>query len=78
MQNDFINGPIAIKECTAKQDPLDSIPKINKLVDDVNFDLVVYTQDWHPKNHVSFYENYIINSDNKIKVNFQVKTPKLF
>ncbi len=32
------------------------IPRINQLIDAV--DLVVATQDWHPKNHVSFASNH--------------------
>jgi nicotinamidase-related amidase len=58
IQNDFIDGPLALNQFPAKQDPLYSIPIINKLVNDVKFDLVVYAQDWHPEKHMAFYENY--------------------
>ena len=34
------------------------IPNINKLINEENFDLVIATQDWHPKDHVSFASNY--------------------
>ena len=32
------------------------IPKINELSD--SFENIVLTQDWHPENHISFYENH--------------------
>jgi len=33
------------------------VPVINRVIRDVNFDVVAYTYDWHPLNHISFYEN---------------------
>lgn len=33
------------------------IPAINQLAQ--NFDNVIFTQDWHPKNHISFAENHV-------------------
>lgn len=30
---------------------------INKLLENTNFELVAYTLDWHPCNHISFIEN---------------------
>ncbi|KAB7496021.1 Pyrazinamidase/nicotinamidase [Armadillidium nasatum] len=33
------------------------IPPINRLVEEVNFDVVVYSLDWHPPDHVSFIDN---------------------
>jgi nicotinamidase-related amidase len=33
------------------------VPVINQVIRDVNFDVVAYTYDWHPLNHISFYEN---------------------
>jgi nicotinamidase/pyrazinamidase len=59
MQNDFIDGPLAMTQFPANQDPQTRIPIINSLVNNAEFDLVVYTQDWHPKDHLSFYDNYI-------------------
>lgn len=32
------------------------IPKINELAQ--SFDNIILTQDWHPENHISFYENH--------------------
>lgn len=50
VQNDFCpGGALAV----AGGDEI--IPVINRLVN--SFDLVVYTRDWHPANHVSFAEN---------------------
>jgi len=33
------------------------VPVINQVIRDVNFDVVAYTYDWHPLNHISFHEN---------------------
>jgi exosome complex component RRP4 len=33
------------------------VPVINRVIRDVKFDVVAYTYDWHPLNHISFYEN---------------------
>ncbi|CAD5221081.1 unnamed protein product [Bursaphelenchus okinawaensis] len=57
-QNDFVDGSLGIKHGRAKQDPYDAIPKINDLLNrHDDFDMVVYTLDWHPQNHISFYEH---------------------
>ncbi|CAJ0602520.1 unnamed protein product [Cylicocyclus nassatus] len=55
-QNDFISGSLSVKEGSAGEDPLDAIPIINDLANEESLDMVVYTQDWHPKNHISFVE----------------------
>lgn len=44
IQNDFTNGPLANPRA----------PKVYKLLDDHEWPLVVASQDWHPRNHVSF------------------------
>ncbi|TWP28142.1 bifunctional nicotinamidase/pyrazinamidase [Apibacter muscae] len=47
MQNDFLpDGSLAVENGNA------IIPKINSI--QAKYDLVVATQDWHPKNHKSF------------------------
>jgi nicotinamidase/pyrazinamidase len=46
LQNDFINGSLAVKDA----DKIINI--INGLLP--QFELVVFTQDWHPYNHKSF------------------------
>lgn len=57
VQNDFIDGTLALKQCPAKQDGANVVPAINRLLDEVKFDAIAYTQDWHPSNHISFIEN---------------------
>ena len=56
VQNDFISGSLALKQCPAKQDGEAVVPVINKMLDEANFDLVVYSCDWHPANHISFID----------------------
>ena len=51
IQNDFLpNGSLSVPDGDLV------IPIINKLQS--KFDLVVATQDWHPKNHLSFATNH--------------------
>ncbi|XP_077984070.1 nicotinamidase-like [Glandiceps talaboti] len=57
VQNDFINGSLALKHSPANQDGYEVVPVINKLLEDIKFDVVVYSKDWHPANHISFYDN---------------------
>ncbi|XP_052794463.1 nicotinamidase-like [Mya arenaria] len=57
VQNDFISGSLSLLGCPAGHDGAEVIPVINHLLDSVPFDLVVYTKDWHPENHISFVEN---------------------
>lgn len=57
VQNDFLDGNLALRNCPAGQDGLGVIPAINSVLDTVNFELVVYTRDWHPADHISFAEN---------------------
>lgn len=50
-QNDFMpDGPLEIKDGDT------IIPVINSIIK--KFDLVVATQDWHPKSHASFASNH--------------------
>ncbi|WAQ99391.1 hypothetical protein MAR_023764 [Mya arenaria] len=56
-KNDFISGSLSLLGCPAGHDGAEVIPVINHLLDSVPFDLVVYTKDWHPENHISFVEN---------------------
>ncbi|XP_071787032.1 uncharacterized protein [Asterias amurensis] len=57
VQNDFIDGTLALRNCPASQEGADVVPVINQLLDFVQFDVVVYTKDLHPPNHMSFYDN---------------------
>ena len=57
VQNDFITGSLAIKNFAAKDDGADLVPVINNILDTVPFDNIFYSQDWHPTNHTSFFDN---------------------
>lgn len=57
MQNDFLTGSLALKDCPAKQDGEKCIGDVNKLTKLDSFDVVVYSLDWHPKDHISFVNN---------------------
>jgi nicotinamidase/pyrazinamidase len=61
VQNDFLpGGALAVKE----GDQI--IPLINRLQS--KFDLIVATQDWHPKDHGSFAGNHNKNPGEKIQL----------
>lgn len=57
VQNDFISGSLSLKNIPAGQDPERVVSVINDLTEQLPFDVVVYTLDWHPKDHISFFEN---------------------
>ncbi|CAD5227601.1 unnamed protein product [Bursaphelenchus xylophilus] len=60
LQNDFLHeaGVMPVKECPPKEDPLKLVPTINKISDrSADFDLTVFTIEWHPPNHISFVEH---------------------
>lgn len=57
VQNDFISGSLALKNTPAKDDGYRVVPIINKILDDFNFDYIVYSKDWHPPDHISFVNN---------------------
>ena len=57
VQNDFIDGTLALRNCPAKHNASEVVPCINHLIDTVPFDVIVYTLDWHPADHCSFIEN---------------------
>ncbi|XP_017781663.1 PREDICTED: pyrazinamidase/nicotinamidase [Nicrophorus vespilloides] len=57
VQNDFISGTLNISNCSAQQNGLDVIEPINRLLENVDFDAVFYSLDWHPSDHVSFIDN---------------------
>jgi nicotinamidase/pyrazinamidase len=50
VQNDFVSGSVAIPDAMAV------IPVINRLC--ARFDHVVFTQDWHPRGHISFASSH--------------------
>ncbi|KAF7413810.1 hypothetical protein HZH68_002299 [Vespula germanica] len=53
VQNDFIDGNLALPNRTGYE----VIKPINRLLKKVHWDQVIYSLDWHPKNHISFYDN---------------------
>ncbi|CAF1512176.1 unnamed protein product, partial [Didymodactylos carnosus] len=57
VQNDFISGSLALHSCPANHQGEEVVPIINRVLTNVRFDVVAYTYDWHPHNHISFYEN---------------------
>ena len=62
MQYDFIDGTLALKDCPSQHQGEQVIPVINNLLNDVDFDVVVYTQDWHTTDHISFFDNLHLRS----------------
>lgn len=50
--NDFITGSLAVPNA------IEIIPHINKLVDNKNFDVIVFLQDWHPEDHIGFISQH--------------------
>uniref|UniRef100_A0A7I4YKE3 nicotinamidase n=1 Tax=Haemonchus contortus TaxID=6289 RepID=A0A7I4YKE3_HAECO len=76
-QNDFISGSLKIQDGSAEEDPLEAIAPLNALTSDSALDLVVFTQDWHPYNHISFVES-ACNTDRSIKHNGSCKQLKPF
>ena len=57
VQNDFISGSLAIKNCPAGQNGEEVVPPINRLLDTVPFTMHCYSLDWHPSDHISFIDN---------------------
>lgn len=57
VQNDFIDGSLALINGPAGQDGAEVVPIINDLIDKCPLGAVVYTQDWHPANHIGFHSN---------------------
>lgn len=57
VQNDFIDGSLALRRCGCNQDGVDVVEPINRLIRKGHFNNIIYSFDWHPENHISFYEN---------------------
>lgn len=57
VQNDFIDGSLALKKCPAGQDGTLVVPVINQLLSTVHFEVEIYSLDWHDEEHVSFIDN---------------------
>lgn len=53
VQNDFCEGgSLAVPKA------YEIFPYINRLLKEASFDCVVFSQDWHPENHLSFAVNH--------------------
>jgi len=59
VQNDFITGTLSLSNCPSKDCGEEVVPVINEMIENYGKDFakVVYTKDWHPQDHISFYEN---------------------
>lgn len=57
LQNDFVSGSLSLSNCPSKHDGSEIVPLVNDLVDKPTFDLIVFTQDWHTTDHISFVDN---------------------
>ncbi|PIO70830.1 hypothetical protein TELCIR_07296 [Teladorsagia circumcincta] len=62
---------------SARENPLDAIAPINALTSEHALDLVVFSQDWHPHNHISFVES-AYDPDRKSKHDGPRKVLKAF
>ena len=57
VQNDFIDGSLALRNCGQGEDGVEVVEPINRLIKEGAWNKVIYTLDWHPENHIGFYEN---------------------
>lgn len=78
VQYDFIDGTLALKNCPSHHQGEHVIPILNKLLNEVHFDVVVYTQDWHTADHISFYENLPLRAHLLDKDSKQIDELKVF
>ena len=78
VQYDFIDGSLALKNCPSQHQAEQVIPIINRLVKEMHFDVIVYTQDWHTADHVSFHDNLQLRAHLLAKDSKPVEDLKLF
>lgn len=57
VQNDFIDGTLSLKKYGKHGDGADVVEPINRVIKGAPWAKVIYSLDWHPQNHISFYEN---------------------
>lgn len=69
IQNDFITGSLNNSRAQA------ILPKVYQLLDDHDWPFVVASQDWHPKDHVSFAVNHGKQPGSTVNITF-LDTPK--
>ncbi|KAL6267852.1 hypothetical protein P5V15_000924 [Pogonomyrmex californicus] len=69
VQNDFIDGTLALRNAGYGQEGTEVIEPINRLLNNGHWNKVIYSQDWHPRNHISFFENLAmreLHSESKV------------
>lgn len=69
VQNDFISGSLALKNCPAGEDGMEVVPVIQNLLSKNLFSIIAYTYDWHPSDHCSFVDNvslYPLHSTSRV------------
>lgn len=54
LQNDFIAGSLALHRGPGGNSGEKVVDSVNRILEQFRFDLVIYTQDWHPLDHCSF------------------------
>ncbi|KAH9528644.1 nicotinamide amidase [Dermatophagoides farinae] len=59
VQNDFVNGSMSLKNFFNGEEAAEVIPAINRLLQYVKFDLIVYSRDCHPFDHCSFISSSV-------------------
>ncbi|KMQ94401.1 pyrazinamidase nicotinamidase [Lasius niger] len=57
VQNDFIDGTLALRKCGYGQEGTEVVEPINRLLRNGRWSKVIYSQDWHPEDHISFFDN---------------------
>ena len=57
VQNDFVDGSLAIRNGPLNEDGAEVIDPINGLTSNVKWAHTFFAQDWHPANHISFVNN---------------------
>lgn len=61
VQNDYIDGPMGLHQFGVGRNGLEVVEPINYLLRNDSWYMVVYTQNWHPADHVSFIENLALH-----------------
>ncbi|CAJ0574553.1 unnamed protein product, partial [Mesorhabditis spiculigera] len=76
-QNDFVDGSLSLKAGDSGENPDDAVCPINTLLSEQEIDLVVYTFDWHPENHISFFDHRH-DEDRQLAAEERDREPSLF
>ena len=56
VQNDLIDGTLALRYCPAGQEGYEVVPVINSLRKAVPWDVIAVAKEWHTERHCTFYE----------------------